>query len=130
MTGALTGIALAFFLSLSSLAVVILRVSPLTAPEFALPFFFLSVFIAVTSLIALILSIIRSITILKPWTGSEDAHPALKTKKIVGLSLRQGVFFAVATCLVLFLWVLHIMNWWIVILIYAVFVLVEMALNR
>ena len=130
MTSALAGIALAFFLSLSSLIVVLLRVSPLTAPTFALPFFFLSIFIVVASLFSLLLSFLKSLMILQPWSGGKASHPPLKTKKIIGSSLRQGVFFALASSLILFLWLLHILNWWIAVLLYVVFLLIEMALSR
>lgn len=130
MTSALAGIALALFLSLSSLAVVLLRVSPLTAQQFALPFSFLSTFIALTSLAALLLSLIKGMMILRPWSTASESQPPLKTKKIVGSSLRQGVFFAFASSIVLFLWLLRILNWWIAVLIYMVFLLIEMAVNR
>jgi len=130
MTSALGGIALALFLSLSSLAVVLLRVSPLTAQQFALPFFFLSAFIALTSFAALFLSLIKGMMILRPWSTAAEARPPLKTKKIVGSSLRQGVFFALAGSIVLFLWLLRILNWWIAVLVYTVFLLIEMAVNR
>ena len=120
MTGALTGIALAFFLSLSSLAVVILRVSPLSSPEFALPFFFLSIFIAVASCTALVLLIIKDLLNNQP----------LRSRQFVGSSLRQGILVAAGTCLVILLHLLNILNWWIALLTYAVFVLVEMAVSR
>lgn len=120
MTGALTGIALAFFLSLSSLAVVLLRVSPLSSPEFALPFFFLSIFIVVASFIALFLLIIRDLLNNQP----------LRSRQFVGSSLRQGIFMAAGTCLVILLHLLHILNWWIALLMYAIFILIEMAIGR
>ena len=130
MTSALSGIALAFFLSLSSLVIVILRVSPLTAPQYALAFFFLSLFIAIASCVALLLVLIKSFAILRPWSGTTEAIPALKTKRIIGGSLRQGIFFSLASTLVIFLWLLRIVNWWIAVLIYVAFVLIEMAVNR
>jgi hypothetical protein len=120
MTNALVGIALALFLSLSSLAVVLLRVSPLTSSEYALPFFFLSIFIAVASCTTLILSVIK---------GLLTKH-AFKSRNVINSSLRQGVFVAIATSLVILLFLLRIVNWWIALLIYAVFMLIEMAIGR
>ncbi|HLC75520.1 MAG TPA: hypothetical protein VJB82_00145 [Candidatus Peribacterales bacterium] len=130
MTSALLGIALAFFLSLSSLVVVILRVSPLTAPQYALAFFFLSLFGALASFVALFLALIKSFAILRPWHGSTESLPSLKTRKIIGGSLRQGMFFALASTIIVFLWILRIANWWIAVLIYIVFVLIELAMGR
>jgi len=120
MTGALTGIALAFFLSLSSLAVVILRVSPLSSPEFALPFFFLSIFILVASFVALILLVIKDLLNNQP----------LRSRQFVGSSLRQGIFVGAGSCFLILLHLLHILNWWIALLVYAIFALIEMATGR
>jgi hypothetical protein len=120
MTGALAGITLAFFLSLSSLAVVLFRVSPLTSPEFALPFLFLSIFIAVSSLAALVLSITKGLLTDQP----------MRSRKVIGSSLRQGIFIAAGTCFLILLFLLRILNWWIALLVYAVFMLVEMAVSR
>lgn len=120
MTNALTGIALALFLSLSSLTVVFLRVSPLSSPEFALPFLFLSIFIAVSACTVLLLSVIKAFLM----------HQLLRSRSVMTASLRQGVFAATGTCIIVFLFLLHILNWWIAILVYAVFVLIEMAVGR
>ena len=120
MTGVLPSIALAFILSLSSLAVVILRVSPLTSPEFALPFFFMSTFIVVASFATLVLLLLKDFLNKQP----------LRSRQFVGSSLRQGVFIAIGTCFVVLLHLLHILNWWIAFLIYVVFLLVEMAIGR
>ena len=120
MTGALTGIALAFLLSLSSLAVVILRVSPLFSPEFALPFFFLSIFIVVASFVALLLLMIKDLLNNQP----------LRSRQFVGSSLRQGIFIASGTCFVILLYLLQILNWWIALLVYAIFILIEFAIGR
>jgi len=120
MTGALAGITLALFLSLSSLAVVLLRVSPLTAPSFALPFLFLSTFIAVAAFFTLLFSVIKGLL----------THQPMRSRSIIGSSLRQGIFVAVGTCFIIFLYLLKVLNWWIAVLIYAIFVLIEMALSR
>jgi hypothetical protein len=120
MTGALAGITLALFLSLSSFIVVMLRVSPLISPKFALPFFFLSIFIAITAFIALILSVMKGFL----------THQPFRSRRIISSSLRQGLFTGIGTCLIILLWLLHVLNWWIAALVYAVFVLIELAMGR
>ena len=120
MTGVLPSIALAFILSFSSLMVVILRVSPLTSPEFALPFFFISIFIVVASFVTLVLLLIKDFLNKQP----------LRSRQFVESSLRQGIFVAIGTCLVVLLHLLLILNWWIALLIYTVFLLIDMAIGR
>ena len=120
MTGALAGITLALFLSLSSLAVVLLRVSPLSASGFALPFLFLSLFIALSSGATIILSVIKGLL----------KHQAVRSRSIISSSMRQGIFTALGTCFLVFLYLLRVLNWWIAVLVYAIFILIEMAINR
>ena len=120
MSNAFVGIALALSLSLSSLAVVIFRVSPLTSLEFALPFFFLSICIAIGSFFALVLSVSKGFL----------THKPMQSRQIVSSSIRQGIFLGLATCLVIFLFLLRILNWWIALLVYTVFILIEMAVGR
>lgn len=120
MTGALAGITLALLLSLSSLAVVLLRVSPLTAAGFALPFLFLSLFIAIASASTLLFSVIKGLLM----------HKAMRSRSIISSSMRQGIFVAIGTCFLVFLHLLRVLNWWIAVLVYAIFVLIELALNR
>ena len=50
--------------------------------------------------------------------------------KILGISLRQGLFLASATVIVILFGLLGILNWWIGILIYIVFLLVELAMQH
>ena len=50
--------------------------------------------------------------------------------KILSISLRQGVFIAVATCILILFHLLGILNWWIGVLIYVVFLLIELALQH
>ena len=120
MTGSLAGIVLALLLSATSLTLVLFRVSPVTAPEFALPFFFGSILIAASTAAALLLSLTRCLL----------AHQPILCRAFLTPSLRQGAFFGLATCLILFLHLLQILNWWIALLIYAVFLLLEMAVGR
>ncbi len=120
MTGALASIVLALLLGASSLLLVLFRVSPLTAPEFAIPFFFLSVLTLTSAAAALVLSLAKSFL----------THQPLRSRAFISSSLRQGIFFGIASCMLLFLHLLSVLNWWIAGLIYAVFILVEMAVGR
>ena len=124
MTSALASITLALFLSLSSLAVVVFRVSPLISPEYAIPFFFLCIFVVAASALALILASAKGLALLRPSPKQGSVRAEQKVRLAISSSLRQGVFFAVATCLVVLLWLLHILNWWIGVLIYVVFLLI------
>lgn len=120
MTSALASVLLAFMLGMASLTLVLFRVSPLTAPQFALPFLFASILITASAAATVILSVARCLL----------AHQPILCRTFLTPSLRQGAFFGVATCLIVFLHLLGIVNWWIAVLIYAVFVLVEMAVGR
>lgn len=120
MTSALTVIALTFFLSASSLLLVLYRISPLTVPEFALPFFFISIFVCISAFLAFVLSVTKALL----------THQPFLSGNYISSSLRQGIFVASATCIIIFLHLLQIANWWIALLIYAVFLLIEMAVGR
>lgn len=129
MPTALASLLIALFLSLSSLLIVFLRVSPLVSPEFALPFFFASVFIAVSSAATLLLAVAKSLLRRLP-EGVEHGGYAFLSRAVLKSSLRQGVFMGSATCIVFLLFLLRIHNLWIAVLIYAVFILIEMAVGR
>lgn len=141
MPSALVSITLAFLLGASSLVLVLFRVSPVTAPEFALPFLFASVLVTASAGAALLLCVLKCVFALRPaFLGGDPAreeermralhHPFLYARAFVGSSLRQGVFFGLATMLLLFLFLLQILNWWIALLVYTVFLLIEMAVGR
>ena len=125
MTSALASILVALLLSVSSLLMVFARVSPLTAPEFALPFFFASVLIAVSAATALLLSLAESLF----HRSGEGGHSFL-SRAVLKSSVRQGIFAGIATCVVVLLFLLRVLNWWIALLVYTVFVLIEMAVGR
>jgi len=129
MTSPLVSVLIALLLSISSLIVVLVRVSPLTAPEFALPFFFAIVLIAVSSLAALLLVLAKSL-LQKPPEGAAHGGHFFLSRAVLRSSLRQGMLFGVATCMVLLLFLLRIHNVWIAVLVYAVFILIEMAVGR
>ncbi|MBT3834706.1 hypothetical protein HOF56_00495 [Candidatus Peribacteria bacterium] len=126
MYSVLIGIATAFLLGISSLVVVIFRVSPLTSSEFALPFFFLSLIISISSFFAL------SISLVQVFINKHLLHKGHsgKFRRIISSSMRQGAFISIATCFVILLHLLHILNWWIAVLIYLVFALIEIAISR
>jgi hypothetical protein len=49
--------------------------------------------------------------------------------KLLGISVRQGILLGLGTTIILLFHLLGLLTWWIALLIYAVFVLLEMALN-
>lgn len=118
MTSILVRIAAAALLSLSSLLVILFRVSPLAAPSVAVPFFFLTVFLSVASLVTLLCYAV--------W--SQLSVEGMDKGKKLSVSLREGLFFAGATVLVLLFLILEILTWWVGVLIYSAFILLEMAL--
>lgn len=118
MIPTLIRIAAAGFLSLASLLVILFHVSPLTSPGVAVPFFFLTLFLSCASIMTLICYFI--------W--SRLSMEGMDAGRKLSLSFREGVFFALATCLVFLFLILEILTWWIGGLIYLVFLLVEFAL--
>jgi hypothetical protein len=120
MTNILINIALAFLFSASALSVVLLRVSPLSSVQFAIPFLFICLFATITTFFAFLLLLAKDLFTDQP----------LRSRQHVSSSLRQGMFIAAGTCFIIFLHLLHILNWWIALLIYLVFLLVEMAMSR
>lgn len=129
MPSALASLLIALLLSTSSLLIVLMRVSPLTAPEFALPFFFASILIAVSALATFLLALMKGL-FHRPRGSAEQGTHSFLSRAVLKSSIRQGVFIGIATCIVLFLFLLRILNWWIALLVYAVFVLIEMAVGR
>lgn len=111
------GIAIAAVFSVTSLLIVLFRVSPLTAPAQALPAFFLAVFMTVSTVGTILFVGIWRIL---PWHMWD-------TGKITAISLRQGILLALATTVVFLFLVLRLLNWWITLLIFGVFVLIELA---
>lgn len=119
MTSLLFGICLSALLSTTSLLVVIFRVSPLTAPTYALPAFFVSLFLAVSSVATLLCYILWRLVPLHSWDLGQ----------ILGISVRQGIFLGTGTVILVIFHLLGLLTWWIAVMIYAVFVLIELALN-
>ena len=120
MTSLLFSIIAAALLSTTSLLVVLFRASPLLSPMQALPTFFISVFLAVSSLTTLALYALWKHVPLHAWDDG----------KILGIALRQGVLIGLATVIMFAFLLLGLLTWWIVIMIYAMFLLVELALQH
>ncbi len=119
MTSLLFGISSSALLSTTSLLVVLFRVSPLTAPEYAIPAFFISLFLAISSVGTLLFYALWRFVPLHSWDLGQ----------ILGISLRQGIFLGLATVILVLFHLLGLLTWWIAIMIYGVFILVELALN-
>jgi hypothetical protein len=119
MTPLLLRIAIAAFLSLASLVVVLFRVSPLAAPTIAIPFFILTIFLTVASFGTLAFYFLwKSLSV-----------EGMDAGRRMSVALREGLFLGAATVLLFLFLILGILTWWIGLLIYTVFVLVEMALH-
>lgn len=120
MTSLLFGLSLASLLSITSLVIILLRVSPLTAPTQAIPAFFLSLFLSVGT--------VGSLLFLALWkwlpTHSWDAG------KVMSIALRQGIFLALAVVILVLFHLWELLTWWIAILIFLVFGLIELALDQ
>lgn len=119
MTSLLFAVSLSALLSVTSLLVVLFRVSPLTAPLYALPALTVSLFLAVSSVGTLAFYALWKTVPLHSWDLGQ----------ILGISVRQGVFLGSATVILLIFHLLGLLTWWIAIMIFAVFVLIELALN-
>jgi len=117
MSNTLLSLASASLLSLSSLLVVLVRMSPLLDPAYALFFLFLTLFFSVGTVASSFL-ITFQVCLLKT-----DAQEVLRP------SLRRGFLFALLTCVLLFLHLLHVLTWWIAGLVYLVLILVELAVE-
>lgn len=119
MTTLLYSIIVAALLSVTSFIAVVFRVSPLTSPGQALPAFFASLLLMVTSVMTLLFFALWKWFPLHAWDEG----------KILSVSLRQGIFVGLAIVLVFLFHMLGILTWWIAIMIFLVFILVEAALQ-
>jgi len=119
MSTLLFGILASALLSTTSLMVVLFRVSPLNAPGYALPAFFASLFLAISSVASIVFY----------FTWKMLPFHAWDTGKILSISVRQGILLGLGTVILVVFHLLGILTWWIALLIYAVFTLIELALN-
>lgn len=106
-------------LSVTSLLVVLFRVSPLTSPGYAVPAFLVSVLLSVASLGTLAFYAFWTRVPLHMWDAGQ----------IITASLRQGALLGIATVLLFVFAMLGFLTWWIGLMIYAAFVLIELAIN-
>ncbi len=119
MTSLLFSIIAAALLSMTSLIVVVLRVSPLTSPGQALPAFFLSIFLSVASVFTILLYLLWKWFPVHAWDEG----------KILSIAIRQGIFLGLGTIILILFHLLGVLTWWIGVLIYMVFLLIELALQ-
>jgi hypothetical protein len=119
MPSVLFGIILSAILSATSLLIVLFRVSPLTAPGQALPAFFVTFFLTIGSVSAVLFFFVWKFIPIHSWDLA----------KIIRISLRQGIMLGFGTSVVVLFYLLGLLTWWIAILIYSVFILIELALN-
>ncbi len=120
MTSLLFSISIAALLSVTSLIVVFLRASPLLSPGQALPAFFLSLLLTVTTLGALLFYAFWKYTPIHTWSEG----------KILTIALRQGLFLGLTTVIILLLHLLGILTIWLALLVALVFILIEVALHH
>lgn len=120
MTSLLFSIIAAALLSATSLLVVVLRVSPLASPSQALPAFFASIFLTIASIATLLLFLLWRWFPVHAWDEG----------KILSIALRQGIFLSLATLILVLFHLLGVLTWWIGVLIYLVFLLIELALQH
>lgn len=120
MHSLLFGISLSALLSTTSLLIVLLRISPLTAPVQAIPAFFITLFLTVSTVSALLLYNLWKLIPMHAWDMG----------KLLSISMRQGIFLGTATVMLLLFHLLELLNWWIALMIYGVFLLVELALDH
>tara|TARA_Y100000310_G_scaffold174587_1_gene174610 strand:+ start:220 stop:582 length:363 start_codon:yes stop_codon:yes gene_type:complete len=120
MHNLLFGISLSALLSTTSLFIVVLRVSPLTAPEQAIPAFFMSLFLSVSTVGALLLYALWKVLPVHTWDIG----------KLLSISLRQGIFLGCATVILMLFHLLQLLNWWVGLMIYGVFIFIELALDH
>ncbi len=116
----LFGISISALLSTTSLLVVLLRVSPLTAPVQAIPALIITLFLSVSS--------IGALALLGVWKALP--YTTWDTGRIVSLSLRQGILLGTATVVLVLFHLFGLLTWWIGLMIYGIFFLIELALDH
>ena len=119
MTSLLFGIIISALLSTTSLIAILFRVSPLTSPNQAIPAFFASVLLSVSSVGILLFYLLWKVLPVHAWDAG----------KMLSVSVRQGILLGIATTVMILFHLLGLLNWAVGILIYGVFILVEIAMN-
>lgn len=118
MTNLLFSLSLAALLSLTSLLIVLFRVSPLQATLQALPAFFLSLLLSVSSI-----GTILAYLLWKRFDSSKNDAVLFR------IAFREGAFLGLCTLVLLSLLLLQILTPWIAFFTLSVFVIVEVALH-
>ncbi len=119
MTSLLFGISISALLSFTSLLVVLHRVSPLESPNQAIPAFLISLFLTVGTVMTLVFYAIWSHFPIHSWDAG----------KLLSISLRQGILVGIAVISIILFSILGLFTWWISLMVVAICVLIEMALN-
>lgn len=120
MNSLLFGISISALFSVTSLLIVLMRVSPLTAPAQAVPAFFISLFMAVSTVGTLLLYNMWKYVPLHTWDMG----------RLLSISIRQGVLLGFGVVTLFLFHLLALLNWWISVMIFGVFILVELALEH
>lgn len=120
MNSLLFGISISALFSVTSLLIVLVRVSPLTAPAQAVPAFFISLFMAVSTVSALLLYNMWKYLPIHTWDMG----------RLLAISIRQGALLGLSIVVLLLFHLLALLNWWISLMIIGVFLLVELALEH
>ncbi len=119
MPSPLFGIALSALLSSTSLLVVLFRVSPISSPLYALPSFFISLLLSMSSVGALIAFTVWKFVTIHTWDFGQ----------MIAISIRQGILFGIAACLIALLFVLNMFTWWLALIVLAMVTVTEVALH-
>ncbi len=114
----LLGLAVSALFSLLSLAIILLRVSPITSPEQALPAFFISFFLSCST--------VGSLCAALGWHWLP--HVSWDGGKLLTVSIREGLMLGIVGILWVVFFLFGLLTWWIAAMIALVFVLVETAL--
>lgn len=118
MVSLLLSLAAAFLLSFTSLLAVLLRVSPLTSPSQAVPAFFFSLFLTVSTASSLLLTLLLCSLPSKQWDRGT----------LLSAALREGGLLGLTTVLLLLFHRLDILTWATGSLTIVIFSLIELAL--
>lgn len=111
----LLGIFIAAIFGWSSWIVVISKLSPFLSPMFALSFFYASLFIALTSTLALLGYYIRI------WINKNEVYAFH-----INIALRQGTLISIMICLSLLFQRMRVLTWWDGLLLLMLLVLIEL----
>ena len=110
----ISGIAFAAVLGWTAFAIVIWRLNPFISTAFAIPFFFASLFVALTSTLTLIGFYGRV------WFRRGEIY-----FQHINISFRQAILISLAVCIALAFQILRILTWWDGFLIAAAVGLIE-----